>query len=221
MSGNSVLLFWMEKKSTCSEGYGSFSLFALSLVRKMQKSRRVGTACHRWLNVQRERTQKPETPRRRERTPHPCSLASTVPRMEEAFRVTCSIKNEPLSSIPIKCRYNPWPQRWLCVFWSLPPLCSHALPLGDQRSPALPGMFADLTRKVPCPGKPHGRLQPHGWSPAPSLQPCPDSGHTGCWAAPHTRQADRRQGRRHLLHSGVCSRASSWEKPSGTLPCPR
>lgn len=173
MSGNSVLLFWMEKKSTCSEGYGSFSLFALSLVRKMQKSRRVGTACHRWLNVQRERTQKPETPRRRERTPHPCSLASTVPRMEEAFRVTCSIKNEPLSSIPIKCRYNPWPQRWLCVFWSLPPLCSHALPLGDQRSPVCrfntespmsqkTPRQAAAARLVTCPFSPAvSRLWPH------------------------------------------------------------
>ena len=35
------------------------------------------------------------------------------------------------------------------------PLCSHALPLGDQRSPTLPGTFPDLTQKVPCPRRPH------------------------------------------------------------------
>ena len=76
----------------------------------MQKRRHVVTVGHRWLNCQRERTQKPETPRRQECGPRPCSLASTVHAQRRHSELFVKSKtSHHYSSIPTEWRIKAKP----------------------------------------------------------------------------------------------------------------
>ena len=194
----------------------------------MQKRRHVVTVGHRWLNCQRERTQKPETPPRQECGPRPCSLASTVHAQRRHSELFVKSKtSHHYSSIPTEWRIKAKPlitaaKVTLHVLAPAPLLCSHALPLDDPLSPSLPGMFPGFIRKDLCPRRPFGLATATQWDTCPFSPPVSLTlatralGQLLTHAGPPATKA-----RPPLHHSGVCSRVSSSEKSSWMLPCPK